>query len=369
MREPIQIFCAHPLARVICFEVYMIIVVWFSMCAKERVTLTLDKELLKQIDKQRGAITRAKYIKRALEKYFSAPPVPPEAKPEPAAELKPLEPLQDDIRKLEHGREPEHYEVKAMLDEINRKLDRIGNLESRVSRLEQLQIKSMSEERTYTYSPARAEGGMVEGEVHGASGHGRSYYKFPDEVSTPSKTPGTQPPGEEDFIYELPDEQEYMAEPPTYVDKHPSRSGTDDYEYACPHCRSTVSAHASVCSNCGSYIAEEGEETATSPYGGASGGEREPYDPSPKPKPITEVAAKPPARVRYCNFCGQPLTYVEQYDRWYCYSCQRYQEKHYPLRDFPYYVDVELEGTSTDFNRPPRGGKGRGLLARILGVE
>jgi hypothetical protein len=25
-----------------------------------------------------------------------------------------------------------------------------------------------------------------------------------------------------------------------------------------------------------------------------------------------------------CPNCGQPLTWIEQYQRWYCYNCQRY---------------------------------------------
>jgi len=25
-----------------------------------------------------------------------------------------------------------------------------------------------------------------------------------------------------------------------------------------------------------------------------------------------------------CPVCGKPLTYIQQYQRWYCYNCQRY---------------------------------------------
>ena len=28
---------------------------------------------------------------------------------------------------------------------------------------------------------------------------------------------------------------------------------------------------------------------------------------------------------RYCTSCGQPLNYMQQYQKWYCYTCQRYQ--------------------------------------------
>ncbi|MDI6887051.1 MAG: YIP1 family protein [Candidatus Thermoplasmatota archaeon] len=28
-----------------------------------------------------------------------------------------------------------------------------------------------------------------------------------------------------------------------------------------------------------------------------------------------------------CQFCGEPLTFISQYQRWYCYRCQRYAEE------------------------------------------
>jgi NADH pyrophosphatase NudC (nudix superfamily) len=26
----------------------------------------------------------------------------------------------------------------------------------------------------------------------------------------------------------------------------------------------------------------------------------------------------------HCPTCGKPLTFIEQYDRWYCYNCKKY---------------------------------------------
>ncbi len=37
-----------------------------------------------------------------------------------------------------------------------------------------------------------------------------------------------------------------------------------------------------------------------------------------------QPAEKKPAEERSCPSCGKPLTYVEAYKRWYCYSCQKY---------------------------------------------
>ena len=38
------------------------------------------------------------------------------------------------------------------------------------------------------------------------------------------------------------------------------------------------------------------------------------------PPPSQEVAQKALA----CPRCGQPLTWIDQYQRWYCYNCQQY---------------------------------------------
>ena len=43
--------------------------------------------------------------------------------------------------------------------------------------------------------------------------------------------------------------------------------------------------------------------------------------PTAAPRP----AAQAP-KVRYCPDCGQPATWIEQYQRWYCYGCQKYLE-------------------------------------------
>ncbi len=32
----------------------------------------------------------------------------------------------------------------------------------------------------------------------------------------------------------------------------------------------------------------------------------------------------PPATVQMCPTCGQPMTFVQQYNRWYCQNCKKY---------------------------------------------
>ena len=43
------------------------------------------------------------------------------------------------------------------------------------------------------------------------------------------------------------------------------------------------------------------------------------------PAAATAVPAAPPMSVRSCPSCGGPLEYVPEYNRYYCYRCQRYE--------------------------------------------
>ena len=43
------------------------------------------------------------------------------------------------------------------------------------------------------------------------------------------------------------------------------------------------------------------------------------------PAAATAVPAAPPTSVRACPACGGPLEYVPEYNRYYCYRCQRYE--------------------------------------------
>ena len=38
----------------------------------------------------------------------------------------------------------------------------------------------------------------------------------------------------------------------------------------------------------------------------------------------TAPAVQPPTPTYPCPVCGSPLTFIEQYQRWYCYNCRRY---------------------------------------------
>ena len=48
-----------------------------------------------------------------------------------------------------------------------------------------------------------------------------------------------------------------------------------------------------------------------------------------KPKPeaaveVPAIAATPVAAQQVCPTCRGPLTYIDQYKKWYCYRCQKY---------------------------------------------
>ena len=38
-----------------------------------------------------------------------------------------------------------------------------------------------------------------------------------------------------------------------------------------------------------------------------------------------QVAPTQAARVSYCPTCGKQLTWINEYSRWYCYTCRKYQ--------------------------------------------
>jgi len=52
------------------------------------------------------------------------------------------------------------------------------------------------------------------------------------------------------------------------------------------------------------------------------------FPPPPAPPsfipPPPPVAPPPPPSVPTCPTCGQPLAYIQQYNRWYCSKCKKY---------------------------------------------
>lgn len=58
----------------------------------------------------------------------------------------------------------------------------------------------------------------------------------------------------------------------------------------------------------------------------------------PEPAAPVELPAPPvdkPAFVRMCTSCGQPLKYIDKYQRYYCYGCKKYASKDDKLRGTP----------------------------------
>ncbi len=46
---------------------------------------------------------------------------------------------------------------------------------------------------------------------------------------------------------------------------------------------------------------------------------------APAPAPVRQAPPPPPQPQQYpCQKCGQPLSFIQQYNRWYCYNCQTY---------------------------------------------
>jgi len=41
-------------------------------------------------------------------------------------------------------------------------------------------------------------------------------------------------------------------------------------------------------------------------------------------KPVAEAAAPQQPSAQVCPTCKGPLSFIQQYQRWYCYKCQKY---------------------------------------------
>jgi predicted RNA-binding Zn-ribbon protein involved in translation (DUF1610 family) len=54
--------------------------------------------------------------------------------------------------------------------------------------------------------------------------------------------------------------------------------------------------------------------------------------PAAVPAAAPAAAAPPaaPAETRTCAYCNGPLEYIKEYDKWYCYSCKKYEKKETP---------------------------------------
>jgi ribosomal protein S27AE len=78
------------------------------------------------------------------------------------------------------------------------------------------------------------------------------------------------------------------------------------------------------CYECNSYVADDEiepeQEIAEEPEAAEVQPEEEPIAPE-EPKPEIQ---KELVEVRMCENCGQPLKWIEKYQRDYCYSCKKY---------------------------------------------
>jgi sporulation protein YlmC with PRC-barrel domain len=71
-------------------------------------------------------------------------------------------------------------------------------------------------------------------------------------------------------------------------------------------------------------IQAAGDIVVLKPKGGASSGISAPVD---MQQPMTQQAAQPgqaQSQTPTCPKCGGPLTYITQYQRWYCYRDKKY---------------------------------------------
>jgi ribosomal protein L37AE/L43A len=104
----------------------------------------------------------------------------------------------------------------------------------------------------------------------------------------------------------------------------------DDFEYGCPFCNATIEKNATECRNCGNRFHDEEVDVDTEDDAAiveplSSGyDESGRYDPRPR---YLKTDRDNTDHVNSCSKCGDELTYIKEYKRWYCYNCKKYAVK------------------------------------------
>jgi hypothetical protein len=134
----------------------------------------------------------------------------------------------------------------------------------------------------------------------------------PSEITPPEEHEGEKVPGEE-IDSTVDDVSESEPPPPEEVTSTDSSMAeekaaeTIDEDVPCPQCATPVSKSSSICYYCGAELKEKVEEEEIK---------------SPAEVGKTEEDGTPK-----CQLCNEHLTFIEQYGRWYCYTCEKYGPK------------------------------------------
>ena len=141
--------------------------------------------------------------------------------------------------------------------------------------------------------------------------------KPPEAAAAPEKPPEIPKPAV--MPAEAPPPGKIIEKPPEEVPAPPPKLIVVKAISPCPTCGRELTFiktyNRYYCYNCRKYAPEEAKVAPAKPA-------------APKPAAPARIAAKPVVRAmpeaKNCPTCGGALSYIRQYNKWYCYNCRKY---------------------------------------------
>lgn len=296
------------------------------------VNIKLNSDLIRLLDERRGDLNRDEFIIRILHDH-----------------LKKVNTGDDsEMEFMELESEPEVNErfLRKFMKDFQEFTD---NINIRLERLEGL------------VSDTTIQNGIDE--VEDEDEDLEEYSDTDEEIYDDKKSYSVKDQNGEPMIFELVESEEDSFEPEDTEGRYYSKKAIgDDFEYGCPYCNATISSDATFCPKCGNRFDESidryeptQDAVIVEPLSEGYSGTGE-YDPRPRymkksrapefdrgesprwqePREVPKPSSVPTiSKVELCTICGDKLTYLKDYKRWYCYRCKRYEgAPAQPPRDF-----------------------------------
>ena len=288
----------------------------------EGVNLKLNPDLISQLDELRGDLSRDEFINRILNDHLKKEG----NSVDPEEEFIDLGTVDDDEKlKFQSQTQVSNVKFKAFMDDfkefsenINDRLDR---LEVMVNTLSLKQHQTSQEDYTSDVNEYLED----EDEV------------YEDTEEDLEESFAVEDDSGEPMIFEL-DKKDDSSNGSSL-----NLSASDDFEYGCPFCNATIDQNATSCPKCGNnfsdFVDEAHDAVPVEPLtnGYSDTGE---YDPRPRymkrnsayesdlketaPWPKTRAPTIKPGPESLCAKCGNELTYLDEYKRYYCFKCKQY---------------------------------------------
>jgi ribosomal protein S27AE len=289
------------------------------------VNIKLDSELISFLDKRRGDLTIDEFIIRILHEHLKKVNTGEESEEnfidldsEPEDNEKFLRKFMKDFQEF--------------TENINTRLEHLEGLVSNIPPENSIEDDYLDEEQDI-----------------------EDYTETDDELSDEKESYSVEDQNGEPMIFELVENDEDNFEPDEEPAKYdPDRTNIDEFEYGCPYCNATIASSATFCPSCGNRFDDSVEsytprreavvvEPLSDGYSESGS-----YDPRPgymkKSRPRDLGHGEMPSwqerrslnqrpvinQGKLCANCGNKLTYFDDYKRWYCFKCKRYEGAQVP---------------------------------------